>query len=868
MISVLYIDDEPDLLELGKVFLEQAGDFSVTPFCSATEALDLMAGENVDLVISDFQMPEMDGIALLKEVRSRYSNLPFILFTGRGREEVVIEAINNGVDFYLQKGGDTRAQFTELAHKITAAVERRRALDQYRSVIENIQDIFYRCDRDGNLVMASPSLLRTLGYDSLDELIGRPITRTLYYRPDNREELLRVIAEKGYIEDYEVQLKRKDGSPVWVSTYSHYHRDTGGSIAGVEGVFRDISRRKEIEDGLYAANRKITAQGEALRVQLEELERANQALVRNEEDFESLVESAPDAIYISVGERFVYVNPAFVSLLGAASPDQILGASLYDRIPPEYHAAIHERANLIIEDGKPAGLSDTVYLKMDGSPVDVESSAAPFRFHGKAAGLVILRNITERKRAEAALRESELRYRHLLEQSFDAAIIHQAGRVVFANDPAARLLKAPGPGSLAGRNIMELVGPASGRVIGEWIRILAESPFMVVPPAEERFCCPDGTPVDVEVIASPTIYRERPAILVMFRDISRRKAAEITLTESEKRYRQILQYASDSIMIHEITEARPGRIVEVNDKTCQMLGYTREELLGMSIPDIDAPEQVEVSPEIQRRLFAEGTSLFPAEHMTKDGRRIPVEVSNSLMILDGRLVVLAVIRDMRVQKRAEQVLRETNRKLGLLSSVTRHDLRNKVTALSGYIALAKKSATDPALAGYLEKLDSITATISEHIEFTRIYENLGSVEPVWHDPEEIISRQRVPQNLALEIDLPPVTISADPIFPTVFSNLIDNTVRHGKHATAIRVSAREGPDGLVIVWEDDGTGIKANEKEKIFTRGFGKNTGLGLFLTREILAITGISVTETGVPGKGARFELLVPKGSYRFRGE
>ncbi|HII98045.1 MAG TPA: PAS domain S-box protein [Methanoregula sp.] len=128
MISVLYIDDEPDLLELGKLFLEQEGTFAVTTAESGPEALALIKETAFDAIISDFQMPEMDGIALLLEIRKR-SNIPFILFTGKGREEVVINAINSGADFYLQKGGDPLAQFAELRHKIHQAVSRRHAED-------------------------------------------------------------------------------------------------------------------------------------------------------------------------------------------------------------------------------------------------------------------------------------------------------------------------------------------------------------------------------------------------------------------------------------------------------------------------------------------------------------------------------------------------------------------------------------------------------------------------------------------------------------------------------------------------------------------------------------------------------------------
>ncbi len=127
MISILYVDDEPGLLELGQLFLEQTGEFRVDTVLSGEEALARIRKNQYDAVVSDYQMPEMDGISLLKKIRQSEGDLPFILFTGRGREEVVIEAVNNGVDFYLQKGGDPKAQFAELMHKVRQAVTRKHA---------------------------------------------------------------------------------------------------------------------------------------------------------------------------------------------------------------------------------------------------------------------------------------------------------------------------------------------------------------------------------------------------------------------------------------------------------------------------------------------------------------------------------------------------------------------------------------------------------------------------------------------------------------------------------------------------------------------------------------------------------------------
>jgi CheY-like chemotaxis protein len=129
MLSVLYVDDEPVLLEVGKLFLEKSGTIHVDVLDSALKALEKIRTTKYDAIVSDYEMPVMDGITFLKAVRVEYPLLPFIIFTGRGREDVVIEALNNGADHYLQKGGDPRSQFVELKHNIVRAVERKRSHD-------------------------------------------------------------------------------------------------------------------------------------------------------------------------------------------------------------------------------------------------------------------------------------------------------------------------------------------------------------------------------------------------------------------------------------------------------------------------------------------------------------------------------------------------------------------------------------------------------------------------------------------------------------------------------------------------------------------------------------------------------------------
>jgi signal transduction histidine kinase len=187
----------------------------------------------------------------------------------------------------------------------------------------------------------------------------------------------------------------------------------------------------------------------------------------------------------------------------------------------------------------------------------------------------------------------------------------------------------------------------------------------------------------------------------------------------------------------------------------------------------------------------------------------------------------------------------------------------------GYLQLLQMKIPDPAFNNYFESITNAGMRISSMIQFTKSYENIGVNAPVWQYARTLIeagAKDVVLGQLQLKNDLPAgAEVFADPLIVKVFFNLMDNAVRYGGKITTIRFSVEKSGEDPVIVCEDDGDGVLAEEKERIFDRGFGKNTGLGLFLSREILAITGITIKETGEPGKGARFEMTVPQGAYRF---
>ena len=871
MYSVLYVDDEEALLEIAKLFLERSGEFAFETTLSAKGALELLASRPFDAIISDYQMPGMDGIELLKKVRSMHGDIPFILFTGKGREEVVIQAINHGADFYLQKGGEPKAQFAELAHKIRQGVKRKNAQDaltkneeDFRSLVESARDAIY-ISVNQQFVYVNPAAVKLFGAASADDLLGMSLYDRIHpsYHDAVGERARLIVDERkpGGLQDM-VYLKM-DGTPVNVeSSVSPFrYRDHPAGLI----ILRDITIRKQAEDELRAANEQIRATEEELRHQYNALEESRSSLQKSEKDYRAILENIQDVYYRADTEgRLVMASPSGAALLGYQSLEELIGIPVRD-----FYADPSARDTLLALLEKDGSVADfeTSLRKRDGTIVIVSTSShLIFNDSGEFAGVEgIFRDITRRRHAEDLLKEEEELLRATLESTTAGILaIGEHQKVTHYNTRFAEMWKIP-------RDILRS---------GDDEQLLA---FVL-----DQLADPEQFLTKVRELYTSSIYDrgillfrdgrvfERTSLPLMrgggvsgrvwnFRDITRRRQAEVALEQSNARYRLILQSANDAILIHEIDNNRPGRFIEVNDQACRMLGYTRDELLGMSIADIDVPEQAGNIPAIQHRLNTTGKMVFQTEHLTRDGHRIPVEVSTRLVELDGRQAALSIVRDLTDQKRTEKAVLEANRNLKLLNSITRHDIRNKLSVIEGYLCLVHQKIADPALAGFIGKMESASRSIGEDIEFTKIYQDLGTTEPRWQDLGLALPRTAIPPAVDFQTDVEGILVYADPLFEKVFPNLLDNTLRHGGHVTTIRVSAHLSPEGLVIAWEDNGAGIPREEKTKVFEQGHGRNTGLGLFLCREILSMTGIAITENGIPGKGARFEITVPKESYRF---
>jgi PAS domain S-box-containing protein len=611
MYHVLYVDDEPSLLELAKLFLEQGGEFSVDTTESTPDALSRMQATRYDAIIADYQMPVMDGIELLKAVRERFEDIPFILFTGRGREEVVIEAINNGADFYIQKGGAPTAQFAELAHKIRQAVTRHR-----------------------------------------------------------------------------------------------------------------------VKDELRAAYEQLTATEEELRSQLEELVDNQDALKRSEDKFRALVEYSLDAIVIAdFTGVLLFANRATGLLIGVTDYQALVGkANLMEYVAPE------SRADVLHDIGQ-------------------------------------------------------------VSQGIDAYLVRY------------KLITA-----------------------------------------SKQECW-------VECIGKKIPFGSATAMLVSLREVTKRKQAEERLLESERKFTTV--FKSNPVALT-LVSAADGTFVDVNDAFSRSTGYERDEVIGRQSGEmgifVDAGEYARLVSELREKYHVQGMEL---QCRGKSGEIRNCRFSSSIVMMDGRPYILSTIENVTERKQAEEALRQANKKLNLLSGITRHDISNQLLTLDGYLTLLHRKIPDPALDSYFTRITSTVNRIAAMIRFTKDYEQVGVHAPLWQALPALVrdaGKSATLGSVTLRNELPAgMEVYADPLIARVFFNLIDNSLRHGGNVTTIRFSLEARDGDRIIVCEDDGDGVADTIREQIFERGFGKNTGFGLFISREVLDITGISIKEAGIPGSGAR---------------
>jgi signal transduction histidine kinase len=287
--------------------------------------------------------------------------------------------------------------------------------------------------------------------------------------------------------------------------------------------------------------------------------------------------------------------------------------------------------------------------------------------------------------------------------------------------------------------------------------------------------------------------------------------------------------------------------------------------------DLDSPESAIAEPERLRRICQGEQVKDEVFHMRKDGTIFPMEINAGLIDYGSTKYILAVDRDITERKKADQALQQVTKKLTLLNNVTFNDIQNSVLSLSGFLALERNTIGTEPSKKYLDREEEAVRKIDKALIFAKNYQDLGVYPPQWQNVDQsfVLGISHLDfSSVRRTVNLDNLEIYADSLLERVFYTLADNVLQNATAAIRVTIGYEREDTSLLIFLEDNGNGIPEALKEKIFERGYGTQKGMELFLVREILSITGITIRETGIPQKGSRFEIRVPKGAYRFHGE
>ena len=252
----MFVDDDFDILKQAEIILTKKNDFEVETAVSGKEALNLYSKNDFDIIISDYKMPGMDGIELLQKIRNMNKNIPYILLTAAGDEEVAMDALNFGADRYIIKKENISKQFKILFKEIIQEIEHKKTREKliksekkYKDLVKNLPVGIYKTTPDGKIIDGNAALAEIFGYSDMEELKLKDAF-DLFVNPDDRNKWIETIKEKGIVENFEYKIRKPEGDIIWVEDTARAVRDENGEIDHFNGIIRDITEIKEMEEEL------------------------------------------------------------------------------------------------------------------------------------------------------------------------------------------------------------------------------------------------------------------------------------------------------------------------------------------------------------------------------------------------------------------------------------------------------------------------------------------------------------------------------------------------------------------------------------------------------------------------------------------
>ncbi len=735
--------------------------------------------------------------------------------------------------------------------------------ERYQKLVRTLSTGVFRAmyDEPGRLVWANPAFLAMFSFGSLDTL-PRVTFAGLFRELNDRQRAWTNLEERGFSRMERIRLTKLDGSPFWASVTLDLRQNEEGTASWIDGTVEDITDR--------------VVAGEELRHT-----RSRMGEILGAVTTYGLFVTDPDGIltmFNTGAERMLGYHAE--DLLGRETPLAFLAPQ-----PAIAGTSREEGFSAFIAGARVNGVDEREWMlrKGDGTSFPADVTLSIMRDgEGTVTGyLGVIQEISDRIRIEEAFRHDKLQMSGVLYHVPDPTFaLDRAGKIIAWN----RAIE-----DLSGVKAVEILGKGNYEhavaLTGERNPMLADLVFSrdeeirlhgytkitrrgnavsaETPPARI-------TGTVMRATAAP-IYDDAGEIsgaIQSMTDVTDVWKRESELQDSISRFRAILDHIGLAIAILD----EHLTLTYINPEFERITGYVHDEVEGKRrLAEFIAPDEPDELRTLRRR---------------PDGQVIPVRERVRFIRWDGQIRnghlsvkpmpetgfgVLSLF-DITDRVQAEEAVQRANEKLNFFSSITRHDILNQLTALKANLELAREaSAGDDQRTGLIDKELTAAQGIQNLILFTRDYQDIGIQPPEWQDVREVILKSCAGIRLGgitVAVPVSGVEIYADLLLERVFYHLINNAIQHGGDSlTEIRFAGTESFDEYVLACEDNGIGIPPEAKERIFTRQPYIGSGLGLFISREILSITGIGIRETGTPGEGARFEIRIPRGAYRFTG-
>lgn len=741
--------------------------------------------------------------------------------------------------------------------------------ERYRSVVENIQDVFYRTDRDGHVTMASPSVFKITGV-SCDKIIGMDIQK-FWIHPFEREKMLQKLRQDGVVRDYEVLVRKLDGTPVPVSITSSFLKDRQGNILGVEGVIRDITERKRAEEASNLAARE-------LRLSEKRLRRAEVTAGIGNWEFHL----GSGKVYASEGARLIY---------GLENREWTI--SEIKTFPlPEYRDMLDTALRELVENGRPYNVEHKIRRKNDGKIINIHAMAEYSAEQGVVFGVV--EDITERKRFEEALQESEQKYRLLADNVYDVIFTMDLNMAITYISPSAEKMYGRTPGEMQSLEPAGYLRPAALDLAAKTLaRELALEGTPGIDPDrvlvfELEQYRKDGSPFWAEISARFLRSTNGTAcgIIGTIRDITQRKQsdAQAALLATA------IEQADENILV---TDHR-RTILYVNPAFARSSGYSNEELRGRKLGSLRSPRHdAAFYTRMKETLDSGRVWIGTIFNRGREGRDFEIEGAVSpIRDPSGKIThYLAVGRNMSRFRNLERELYQAQKleSVGRLAGGVAHDFNNMLSVIVGQteLALLEIHPAEPARKR-LQEILKIANRSADLVRQLLAFARKQTISPRVLDINEIVEsmlnmlRRLIGEDMELLWN-PGANIWPVKMDPTQLDQILANLCVNARDAIAgvgkITISTgnvefdasycRE-QEGVVagryvrLAVSDTGTGMDTETLQHIFepfftTKEFGKGTGLGLATVYGILEQNDGFVTVSSEPGHGTTFNIHLP---------